>query len=182
MFERYSIPSRRAIYFARKAALQAGATEIDSIHLLTGLIEEKSSHANSLFRLDERFPREAAALRAAGSARDKNIPLANDCKRILWYARREADRLASKWINTDHLLLGILCDHESTAASRLQGAGIEIEAARAQVSSSALKPEDHGFFPEFWQPSTPHNIAWQTAAAAVVLGLLLFKLFTERGC
>ncbi len=64
LFRRYPPPNRRAVFYAREAALYAGANEIDSIHLLSGLLVEPSTRANQLFRLEERFPEETARMRA----------------------------------------------------------------------------------------------------------------------
>jgi hypothetical protein len=64
MFERYSHPSRRAVFFAREAARDARAAEIDSMHLLYALTLETSSRANVVFGLNQRFPEEVARMRA----------------------------------------------------------------------------------------------------------------------
>lgn len=183
-FERYSVPSRRVVYRARKAALTAGTAKIDSMHLLHGLIEEKSSHAHSLFKLEERFPETAAQMRVVKPAPERrDISLADDCKRILAYTVLEADQLNSYWIHTDHLLLGILRDDKNAAAVKLQASGLEIAAARAQVSSSALKSEDHGVVSEFWRPSVPPNIVGQIAAATyVLLVVLLLGIVMAKSC
>ena len=121
MFERYSLPSRRAILYAREAALHAGAAEIDSMHLLSGLTREKSSRANALFKLAERFPDEAARIRAIKRVHEQNdIPLTDNSKRILFYTTEEANRMDDYWIDTDHLVLGILHERTCTAAIRLE--------------------------------------------------------------
>ena len=60
MLERYAPTSRRAISYARAAALRAGAAEFDSLHLLSGLTLVKASRANALLSLEQRFPEEAA--------------------------------------------------------------------------------------------------------------------------
>src|ERR1044072_1412096 len=37
-----------------------------------------------------------------------DLPLSNECKRVLAYAAEEAERLSHKHIGTEHLLLGLL--------------------------------------------------------------------------
>lgn len=170
MFERYSHPGRRVVYYAHEAAIDAGAAEIDSMHLLCALTMEQSSRANSVFRLKERLPQEAARMRAVRlSSEKRTLPLSNDCKRILAYAAQEADGRGDYWVNTDHLVLGILSDRECPAAVRLQASGIELEKAVARVSSSTRERGSLGFVSEFWRPLTPSNIVGQIAAAAYLL-------------
>lgn len=59
MFARYTPQSRRAIYFACAAALDMAAPDIDSNHILRGLLVDKESRANKLFHLRELFPEDA---------------------------------------------------------------------------------------------------------------------------
>lgn len=183
MFERYSLPSRRAIFFARAAALAAGAAEIDSMHILSALTLEKSSRANALFRLRERFPKEAARMRAAmrRARTEGNLPLTGDSKRILAYTAEEANRMDDYWIDTDHLVLGILREDNCTAAARLAAAGLTMEQARAQVSTSAQERHEYAPIRVWWWPWKPPTIGGQIAAATFVLLLiLLLKFVIER--
>lgn len=155
------------------------------MHLLSALTLETSSRANGLFRLNERFPEEVARMRAMKvSSETRNLPLATDCKRVLAYAAQEADRLGHYWINTDHLVLGILRDHENAAAARLEASGLQIEQANTQVSSSGRERGNY-FFPSafFWRLTTPANIVGQIAAATyVLLIVLLLGIVTEKSC
>lgn len=150
MFKRYSPPARRAIFYAREAALSAGATEIDSTHLLCALALEKSSCANRLFKLDERFPEEVAQMRVLKrAAGQKDLPLNRDSKRILAYAAEEANGLDDYWIDTDHLVLGILREHTCAAAAKLDSVGIKIEEGR-RASGGILRAAR-----ELWSCSCP---------------------------
>jgi len=185
MFERYSAPSRRAIFYARAVAINAGETEIDSMHLLCGLIVDKSSQANSLFKLKKLFPRELARIhRMSWTHGQKDLRLTDDCKRVLAFTAEEANQLDDYWIDTDHLVLGILREGTCTAATRLQACGLTIDQARAQVSCSAQEP--HEYAPgrgRWWAPSTPTTIGGQIAAATyVLLIVVLLKLVTEASC
>ena len=54
-------------------------------------------------------------------------------KRVLALAQDEAIRLGHTYIGTEHLLLGLLCEGSSLAAEALKAAGLEIDAARAEV-------------------------------------------------
>jgi ATP-dependent Clp protease ATP-binding subunit ClpC len=184
MFERYSTPSRRAVFFARAVALSNGDAEIDSMHLLCGLILEKSSQANALFKLKERLPEEASRVRQVKRTREqKELKLTLDCKRVLAFAAEEANRMDDYWVDTDHLVLGILREGACPAATRLRASGLTIEQAREQVSSSAQEPHEYTSTKKGWWPSTPTTIGGQIAAATyVLLIVVLLKLVTEASC
>jgi ATP-dependent Clp protease ATP-binding subunit ClpC len=183
MFRRYPTPSRRAIFFAREAALSAGASEIDSMHLLSGLVLEKPTRANELFKLDVRFPEAAVHMRALKRAEPKDIPLSRDSKRILVYASEEANKLDDYWIDTDHLVLGILRERTCAAAARLEAAGLKIEDARRQVAASSELREKYGAVPALWRLAKPISRVGHVAGIMyLLLIVVLIRLLAERGC
>jgi len=60
-----------------------------------------------------RWSRFASKIEAHTTIREKvstsvDLPLSNECKRVLAYAAEEAERLGHKHIGTEHLLLGLL--------------------------------------------------------------------------
>jgi|SRR5579859_54002 len=184
MFKRYPAPSRRAIFYAREAALHAGATHIDSTHLLSGLMREQTSRANGSFKLDERFPEEAARMRALNRASEqKDIPLAHDGKRVLAYAEEEANNLESYWIDTDHLILGMLRERKCAAAARLEESGLNIAEARKLVQSPSQPREIYGPIPALWQLSKPITRVGHFAGMFYLLIVALLIMFLAgKGC
>jgi ATP-dependent Clp protease ATP-binding subunit ClpC len=171
------------IYFAREVALHAGANSVDSTHILSGLLMEESTRANRLFHLSGRFPEETAKLRALKNfAQPKDIPLAKDSKRILAYTAEEANQLDDYWIDTDHLLLGILCERSSSGAVRLKSVGIEIDEARRAVAADMAR-EDFGPIPVLWWLERPITRIGQWASLFYILGIIcLIRIVTERSC
>ncbi len=184
LFQRYPPPNRRAIFYAREAALHAGSTEIDPIHLLSGLLVEPSTRANLLFRLEERFPEETARMRALKLfPNPQTIPLSHEGKRVLAYAESEANRLDDYWIDTDHLTLGILREISCPAAARLDATGLKIQDARRQVFASSNQRETYGTIPALWRLSKPiTRVGYVSGMCYVALIVLLIKLLAERGC
>jgi ATP-dependent Clp protease ATP-binding subunit ClpC len=65
-----------------------------------------------------------------------DLPLSNECKRVLAYAAEEAERLSHRHIGTEHLLLGLLREEKSFAAELLQGSGLRLQMAREKISVS----------------------------------------------
>jgi ATP-dependent Clp protease ATP-binding subunit ClpC len=160
MFQRYTDATKRAIYFAAQLALYENAAVIESTHLFRGLLTDSGSRANDIFRLHQLLPEDAAKQSALKSQQPNNkcelilkeassrpafrqakvapntIGLGKDGKRILAYAVREANGLLDYWIDTEHLVLGILRAHENAAASTLRAAGLDLDAARQHVIES----------------------------------------------
>jgi ATP-dependent Clp protease ATP-binding subunit ClpA len=66
--------------------------------------------------------------------------LSNAGKRVLAYAAQEADRLASKPIGTDHLLLGLLRERKSDVSESLVAMGINLHSARNRIREAQGLP------------------------------------------
>jgi ATP-dependent Clp protease ATP-binding subunit ClpA len=138
MFNRYTDECKRAIVFAQQTALRESATAIDSNHLLLGILTEASSSANGIFRLCELLPSEATQQSALGNQQfvKGKIPLTADGKRVVAYTALEASRIRDYWIDTEHLVLGILRDGGNAAAVRLRSVGLDLETSRQRVMES----------------------------------------------
>jgi ATP-dependent Clp protease ATP-binding subunit ClpC len=65
-----------------------------------------------------------------------DLPLSNECKRVLAYAAEEAERLGHKHIGSEHFLLALLREEGSFAAELLRGAGLRLEQARVEIASA----------------------------------------------
>jgi len=116
MFERYTEKARRVIFFARYEASQFGSPYIETEHLLLGLLREDKALTNRFLR-SPHASIESIRKQIEGrtTVREKvstsvDLPLSQECKRVLTYATEEAERLAHKHIGTEHLLLGLLRD------------------------------------------------------------------------
>jgi ATP-dependent Clp protease ATP-binding subunit ClpC len=136
MFERYTEQARRALFFARYETSQVGGVSIEAEHLLVGLTRERGGLTNRIF---EQFHLSPESLRneveSLNISRDKvstsvEIPFSGETKRILQHAADEADLLGHRNIGTEHLLLGILREEHSAAATVLIKKGLTARAAR----------------------------------------------------
>jgi ATP-dependent Clp protease ATP-binding subunit ClpC len=58
-----------------------------------------------------------------------------DAKKVLTLAQEEAERAHHSYIGTEHLLLGLLRQPDTTAAEVLRELGIDIDAVRATIAS-----------------------------------------------
>jgi ATP-dependent Clp protease ATP-binding subunit ClpC len=120
MFERYREDARRAIFFARWEAQQSGSAYIEPAHLLLSLTHD-AAKANQLFGLAahaESFRQQLASHASAQSSTSVDLPLSNTGKRVLAYTVEEADKLASRPIGTEHVLLGLLREKNQACRQR----------------------------------------------------------------
>src|SRR5262249_55177874 len=140
MFERYTERARRLIPLARYEAAQFGSTTIETEHFLLALILD-SNLASRFFRTSSENIRKEIEGRI--TIREKvstsvDLPLSNECKRILAYAAEEAERLNQHHIGTEHLLLGILREEKCMAAEILQQYGLGVNAIREELVRSPM--------------------------------------------
>jgi ATP-dependent Clp protease ATP-binding subunit ClpA len=161
MFQRHTDELKRAMYFAAQLAKHESAEVIDSTFLLRGLLTDTDSRANVIFHLCQLLPEDAAKQamlksqqvnnkcdlivkpvpHRSGSQKKDDAPneisLGGDGQRILVETAREANRLRDYWIDTEHLVLGMLREGGNAAAAKLRAAGLDLEISRQRVSEGA---------------------------------------------
>jgi ATP-dependent Clp protease ATP-binding subunit ClpA len=152
MFERCTEPTRRAIYFAHVLTVISEGPKITSVELLAGLLFGDDSRAQSIFQLRERFPfyRGCPCKFETLPKPQQAPPLTGYCKMILAWAEREAGWMGDYWIDTEHLLLGILRVPQSTAAQYLAKTGLTLDVARKTILDHRPSRPDCGPVPRWW--------------------------------
>lgn len=160
MFERYTEPARRTIFYARSIAIINRAPMIDSIHLVWGLMWPDTSRAQVLFRLREKCPQYRRISRSllVATWKGQDLRLTDEVKRILYYSAKEADAMGDAWVDTDHLLLGTLSEPDCQAAQQLIVTGLTLEKARASVIENRQSRPDYG--PVIPLGTTPSPRVW----------------------
>jgi ATP-dependent Clp protease ATP-binding subunit ClpC len=143
MFERYTEKARRVIFFARYEASQFGASQIEAEHILLGLIREDKNLTHRFFH------RSAASIESIRKeienhsvlreriANHVDLPLSSAAKRVLAYAAEESERLGNRHIGTEHLLLGLLREENSSAAEILYERGLRLSDIRQDLMRQA---------------------------------------------
>lgn len=138
MFERYSEAARSAIHSSVYMARRVGSPEIETEHLLLGLL-----------RADKVLARRFLGSPWAGNAAWKRIeqskpvremtpgpretPLSSASKRVLVFAADEADLLSSRHICSEHLLLGLLREEKCLATEILHERGVRLASTREDL-------------------------------------------------
>src|SRR5215831_12498724 len=159
MFERYTERARRVIFFARYEASQFGSTTIETEHLLLGLIREDKNLTNRFLRNHSSIESIRKEIEGRTTIREKvstsiDLPLSNECKRILAYSAEEAERLNHRHIGIAHLLLGILREEKCVAAQALLGKIHTLGTIRDQLARQGESAEAAGGNP----PPMPSSI------------------------
>jgi hypothetical protein len=174
-FERYADGAKSAIFLAHIEAIHRREKSISVGDLLVGLTHNSESRACKIAPLKE----QAVMLRAFVGIPHlpstplpyqpgPEIPLDNDAKKALAYALEEADRDRQYWIDSDHLLRGVL-RFPNNAAEALLSANVHLDWLRSasvqnrKESPSAPTPKLDGLrraLSKYW-------------AAALVGGILL---------
>ncbi len=139
MFERYTERARRVLFFARYEASQLGSISIETEHLLLGLIREGKGLTSRIFARSHlsleniRKEIEGRTVNREKVSTSVEIPFSTETKRVLTQAAEEADRLLHNYVGTEHILLGILREDRSVAASILSAKGMRLAAVREDI-------------------------------------------------
>jgi ATP-dependent Clp protease ATP-binding subunit ClpC len=141
MFERYTERARRIIFFARYEASQFLQPNIETEHLLLGIMREDKALTNHFLRTRASVESIRNQIQSHTTIAEKvstsvDLPLSNECKRVLAYAAEEAQRLGNKHIGAEHLFLGLLREEKSFAAQLLNERGIKLAAVREDLANN----------------------------------------------
>jgi hypothetical protein len=137
MFERFTDKARRVVVLAQEESRRLGHSHIGTEHILLGLLrEEDGLAARALDSLGlglepARDRLEAEAGRGPGQS--GHIPFTPEAKRTLELSLREALQLGQNYIDTEHILLGLIRDAASPGARILADLGVTPDAVRQRV-------------------------------------------------
>jgi hypothetical protein len=146
MFERYTEKARRVIFFARYEASHYGSPQIESEHLLLGLLRENASLGHWIPDGQRETIRkwiDAQTPQRPRISTSVDLPLSEESKKILETAASEADGLGHHTIGTDHLFLALFALKDCLAAKLLQQAGANIEKVRGAMPGKYEYEESH---------------------------------------
>jgi len=139
MFERLTDRARKVMALANQEAQRLNHEYIGTEHILLGLVKEGSGvGANVLKNLDidlrkvrievEKLVKTGPELVTMGK-----LPQTPRAKKVIEYAIEEARNLNHNYVGTEHLLLGLLREHDGVAAQVLMNLGLKLEEVREEV-------------------------------------------------
>jgi ATP-dependent Clp protease ATP-binding subunit ClpC len=141
MFERYTENARRALFFARYDVTRLGGAVIATEHILLGVLREPGAVVGGVFAARKvsvpqlRDEVERSAKLGDIVTTSTEIPFSVATKRVLNFAKEEADLLGSPDIDCEHLLLGLLRETTESAVKTLTSHGLTLEGVRSHISA-----------------------------------------------
>jgi ATP-dependent Clp protease ATP-binding subunit ClpC len=141
MFERFTDRARKVMALANQEAQRFNHEYIGTEHILLGLVKEGSGvGANVLKTLDvdlrkvrlevEKLVKSGPDMISMGK-----LPQTPRAKKVIEYAIEEARNLNHNYVGTEHLLLGLIREHDGVAAQVLRNLGLKLEDVREEVLS-----------------------------------------------
>jgi hypothetical protein len=143
MFERYTEPARRVIFFSRYEASVYGSPYIETEHLLLGLFREdkilvsqlQDAHG-SVESIRSEIEAQQKTGKRTGISTSVDLPLSTECKRVLVHAAEEAETLQHKFIDSGHLVLALIRTEDCFASTLLRKHGVDYAYYRELVGAS----------------------------------------------
>jgi len=143
VFERYTEPARRTIFFARWWALNRKAAEIEPSDIILGAAQEVRRLSEQLRWMnldrDRLIKMFAEGVVTIEKPNERQLPLSNESKFALAYAAEEAKLDGRYALEVYHLVRGVLRT-ECAAAKALSDAGYTIEVLRegSRIANQSL--------------------------------------------
>ncbi len=151
MFERFTDRARKVMALANQEAQRFNHEYIGTEHVLLGLVKEGSGvGANVLKNMDVdlrkvRLEVEKLVKSGPDMVTMGKLPQTPRAKKVIEYAIEEARSLNHNYVGTEHLLLGLLREHEGVAAQVLMNLGLKLEEVREEVLNllgAGVDPEE----------------------------------------
>jgi Clp amino terminal domain, pathogenicity island component/UvrB/uvrC motif len=138
VFERFTERARQVVVLAQDEARALRHNYIGTEHLLLGLIREEEGIAAHVLKglgvsLEEARAQVARIIGQGEELATGQIPFTPRAKRVLEHALREALSLGDGYIGTEHVLLGLVREHEGIAARILIDYGAPPDRVRDEV-------------------------------------------------
>ena len=141
MFQRLTDRARKVMALANQEALRLNHEHIGTEHILLGLVKEGSGvGANVLKNLNidlrkVRIEVEKLVKTGPGMVSLGKLPQTPAAKKVIECSIAESGELNHNYVGTEHLLLGLLREHDGVAAQVLTNLGLKIEEVREELLS-----------------------------------------------
>ena len=141
MYERFTDRARKVMQLANQEAQRFNHEYIGTEHILLGLIKEGSGVAANVLKnlgVDLRKIRlevENVVQTGPDMVTMGKLPQTPRAKKVIEYSMEEARNLNHNYVGTEHLLLGLLREHEGVAAQVLMNLGLKLDDVREEVLS-----------------------------------------------
>jgi ATP-dependent Clp protease ATP-binding subunit ClpA len=163
VFERFTERARQAVVLAQDEARALKHNYIGTEHLLLGLLREEDGLAARVLgalgiRIQAVRDQIARMIGEGTEVFAGQIPFTPRAKKVLELSLREALALGHNYIGTEHLLLGLVREHQGVAAVVLRDLGADAATVRNEIIRMLSGPGAPGLPPEASVPR-PENPA-----------------------
>jgi len=148
---------KKVMQLAREESVRLGNDYVGTEHLLLGLIREGDGVAIAVLKnltvdLEELARNIEKSINTSGGMMTigQMIPFTPRAKKVLEIAAQEARAMSHKYIGTEHILLALMKDNESAAATALAAVGVDYDACREEIDkvlrgSDSAQPQSPAF-------------------------------------
>jgi hypothetical protein len=140
VFERFTEPARHVIQLAQEEARAFKHDYIGTEHILIGLLREEQGLAARVLQgleitVEQVREQVLTTVGSGETVTSGQIPFTPRAKKVLELALREALSLSDHYIDTEHILLGLVAENEGLAARLLRDLGAPPDRIRSEVLS-----------------------------------------------
>ncbi|HET6442111.1 MAG TPA: ATP-dependent Clp protease ATP-binding subunit [Phycisphaerae bacterium] len=139
MFERFTDRARKVMALANQEAQRFNHEYVGTEHVLLGLVKEgQGVAANVLHSLGidlKKIRLEVEKIVKSGPdmVTMGKLPQTPRAKKVIEFAIEEARNLGHNYVGTEHLLLGLLREHDGVAAQVLMNLGLKLDDVRSEI-------------------------------------------------
>lgn len=149
-FEKFSQNAKKALVAAQKEARRMGSSYIGTEHLLLGILSQKQSLGaevlnNSGVRLEKLYLVLEITIRNIAEAKTKT-GLSDAAKKSIEKAVDLARRYSHSFVGTEHLLLGLLSQKDSSSTTLIKSIKVDTEKLKDQLKSLFEQSKDFSKF------------------------------------
>jgi ATP-dependent Clp protease ATP-binding subunit ClpC len=153
MFKKYTEKAKRAIMIAQEEAINLNHDYIGTEHILIGLLKEEEGVAYQVLKelgVDaEKVVEEIDRIVGKGEYQQVGeISFTPRSKKVLELASQEASQLKHNYIDTEHILLGLIKEGSGVAVRILTDLGINLNNVYSRIMKIIMESETQSFSPE----------------------------------
>ncbi|MEA1940559.1 MAG: ATP-dependent Clp protease ATP-binding subunit [Candidatus Caldatribacteriota bacterium] len=150
MFKRYSEKAKKAIMIAQEEAMNLNHDYIGTEHFLIGLIKEGQGIAAQVLKEfgveEDKVTEEIKQLIGKGEEQQiSEVTFTPRAKKVLELASQEANQLKSNYIDTEHILLGLIKEASGIAVRILIDLGVNLDNFYSQIMKIVMENEKSNY-------------------------------------
>ena len=150
MFKRYTEKAKKVVMIAQEEAINLNHDYIGTEHILIGLIKEEEGVASQVLKQlgvnADKVIEEVEQLVGKGEYQQVDeIAFTPRSKKVLELASQEATQLKNNYIDTEHILLGLIKEGSGVAIRILSDLEVNLDNVYSEIMKVLMENETQGF-------------------------------------